>query len=627
MKKLLVLSLLFLVNHTFAQKHSEESLRMKLDSLAVIYPGYNNNLQLNVSGIQLAELVNSVALENNLNISIEPSLNQVVSYNFFDAQVKDLFVFIYLKFEVEYDFYGSILSIRKRLPKVEEPKPLPVKEIDAKYNPANTFLSLDLKNDTLWKVAEKITKISGVNIVVSPGVRDQKVNAYLLNRPIGNVLELFGESNGLDVQEFENHFSISKGDVKAQQAANAKKPYKPNSKAGDFIVTKNPVGTIDVFARDIELSDVIQAAAEETGVHYVFYSNIQGKTNLDVKDVRFEELTEMLFSGSNYSIDKRNDIYIIGETKSQSLRTSELIRLQNRTIESVRQAIPQEMLQGIEVKEFVELNGLIVTGTIQKINELNSFISSIDLVVPMVQIDVMLLFSQKGSSVQTGIKAGIKDEPTTTQGTIFPELDVEMGSESINLILNAISGFGLVNLGQVTENFYVSLQALESNNVISIESTPKLSTLNGHEATISIGETTYYQERQVNVQTAVTNNGIIQSAQWKSIDANLSVNIKPFVSADEYVTLTITVEQDDFSGKVDPQSPPNITTQTFESVVRVKNGELILLGGLDKKVSNDSGSGVPLLSRIPIIKWLFSSRQKEREKSKLHILIRPTVTY
>jgi type IV pilus assembly protein PilQ len=99
------------------------------------------------------------------------------------------------------------------------------------------------------------------------------------------------------------------------------------------------------------------------------------------------------------------------------------------------------------------------------------------------------------------------------------------------------------------------------------------------------------------------------------------------VSADEYVTLTISVEQDDFSGKVDPSSPPNISTQTLESLVRVKNGEVILLGGLERKKNNDSGSGVPWISRIPIIKWFFSSRLKEKEKSKLHILIRPTVTY
>ena len=62
-------------------------------------------------------------------------------------------------------------------------------------------------------------------------------------------------------------------------------------------------------------------------------------------------------------------------------------------------------------------------------------------------------------------------------------------------------------------------------------------------------------------------------------------------------------------------------------MIRVKNGEMILLGGLEKKRKSDSGSGVPILSRIPILKWFFSSRKKDKSKSKLHILIRPIVTY
>jgi type IV pilus assembly protein PilQ len=359
----------------------------------------------------------------------------------------------------------------------------------------------------------------------------------------------------------------------------------------------------------------------------VLYSTLEGKATLELKDVTFDDLIGRLFNGSKYSFTKEPDLYIMGEIKQEGIRKTDLIKIENRTIESVKAAIPKELTAELEVIEFVELNGLIVTGGERKIEELRRFISQIDQVVPMVQIDVMLLFTKSGNSNKTGIKAGIKDQPTVTGGDIFPGLDVEMGSQTINNILNAISGFGIVNLGQVTENFYISLQALETNNVIDIESTPKVSTLNGHEASISIGETTYYQETQVNVQTSVTQSGVVQSKIWKSIDANLSVKIKPFVSADEHVTLTISVKQDDFSGKVDPSSPPNITTQTFESLVRVKNGEVILLGGLEKKKKNDAGSGVPFLSRIPVLKWFFSSRLKEREKSKLHILIRPTVTY
>jgi len=94
------------------QKYTEQEIRAKFDSLSTNYKGYTNKLQLNVTSLSLSELVSSVALENNLNISVDPALNQLISYNFFDAQVKDMLVFLYLNFEVEYDCVGSIMSVK-----------------------------------------------------------------------------------------------------------------------------------------------------------------------------------------------------------------------------------------------------------------------------------------------------------------------------------------------------------------------------------------------------------------------------------------------------------------------------------------------------------------------------------
>jgi type IV pilus assembly protein PilQ len=51
------------------------------------------------------------------------------------------------------------------------------------------------------------------------------------------------------------------------------------------------------------------------------------------------------------------------------------------------------------------------------------------------------------------------------------------------------------------------------------------------------------------------------------------------------------------------------------------------LGGLEEKIKNDSGTGVPFLARIPIIKWFFSKRVREDTKKKLVVLIKPTVIY
>ena len=174
------------------------------------------------------------------------------------------------------------------------------------------------------------------------------------------------------------------------------------------------------------------------------------------------------------------------------------------------------------------------------------------------------------------------------------------------------------------------MKLLESNSAIKIESTPKIATLSGHEATLAIGETSYYFEQNNNLIRNGLGGGtgdILQSGTWKSTDANLSVSIKPYVSADENVTLTINVEKSAFLGRAGENAPPGKATQKFKSLIRVKNGEMILLGGLDELKKENSGTGVPLVSRIPVIKWFFSSRKKAKGDSKLHIFIKPTIVY
>lgn len=633
-KHLIILFLTFIVcvKHGSAQNFTEPVLRAKLDSLSITSKGLNNTFQLNVSGLPLSELVNSIALENNLNISIDPALNNAVSYNFFDARVKDVLVFLYEHFDIEYRFVGNILAINRREIRKEIPQPKVEKKIDVKFNPSNEFLSVDLKNDSLYKVMKEISYLSDKNIVIAPDVRDKPITGYFLNRPFDQVIEMTAKANGLESSKDETGvtYIFAAKPEKAGSAQGTNSGFKPTT---DFEQTgvqikKNQFGTLDLIANNAEMGDIIKYAAHELNTPYFFYNKPEGKASFELQNATLSDIMNLLFVGTKYAYREDNKLYLIGENKSEGIRVTEVIRMENRTIENVKASIPKELIQDLDVNEFTELNALIVTGPARKAGELRAFLSSIDIVVPLVQIDVMILISERSSTVKTGMKLGLGDKPTVTSGTVFPTLDVNLGASTLNSILNTINGFGIVNLGAVTQNFYASLQLLESNGMIDVESTPKITTLSSHLATVSIGQTTYYQEQQVNFQNTVVNQGVLTSKIWKSVDANLTVKIKPFVSSDGNVTMDITLTNDDFDGsKVDPTAPPNATKQTFESVIRVQNGDVVLLGGLDKKQNNNSGEGVPLLSRVPVIKWLFSSRNKTKRKYKLHIIIRPTVTY
>jgi type IV pilus assembly protein PilQ len=604
----------------------------KLDSLSYIQIGLNNQVQLNVSNIQLADLLNSLGLENNLNISVDPSLNDLVSYNFYDARVKDVFTFLYSTYKIKIDFIGSIIAFKKLVPPIEKPPVVKAKEPDIKFNQANKFLTVDLSNDTLFRVAQKITMLTDENFVIASSIKNKVVSGYFSNRPFQQVIEMLCSANDLihTIGEDNIHYLApnEQGPSGKPQNKSTLNSSNPALTQGDeFQFKVNEQGLINLKANNARISDIIQYAAQELNEHYFLYSIPDGKITLNIQNISFEGLLRKLLNGTKYSYKQDNRTYIIGDQKSEGLRSTELIKLENRTIENVKAFIPKDLLTDIEIFEFIELNGFVVSGSTRRIHELREFLFSIDQVVPMVQIDIIIMYSQRGSTVSTGIKAALDKDQQTTGGQIFPNLDMNLNSVSVNSIIDAINGFGILNLGKVTSDFFVSLQALESNNVIEMESTPKISTLNGHEASIAIGEERYYQQERVQVSNVVGNANIQSSRIWTPIQAKLEVKIKPFVSADEYVTLEVSVGQNDFGEQSDPTAPPNKTTQTFESLVRVKNGEVILMGGLEKKARRDSGSGVPVLSRIPILKWFLSSRQKAREKSKLHILIRPTVTY
>ena len=324
-------------------------------------------------------------------------------------------------------------------------------------------------------------------------------------------------------------------------------------------------------------------------------------------------------SNSNSSDNKSNSNYQ-NQNNNSSPGSS-------NAAESILTIVPDEIKKDLDIKIDKELNSFLVNGPAANIERFESFIKYIDKAVPVILIEVMLLEVNKSATVETGISAGIGDKPVTTSGTVFPNVDINLGAQTINKIINGFDGFGSLNVGSVVPNFYLSLKAMETNGNLKIRSSPRLSTLNGHKAYLSIGETTYYVVTNQNFYGSQ----IPQASEVKNyqhIDAELSVTIMPLVSGDGQITMDIKVIQSSFNGqKVDKNAPPGINSREFTSIIRVKDQDLIVLGGLEESVKNDSGTGVPVLARIPVIKWLFSSRKREDSKKKLSVLIKPTVIY
>lgn len=621
------------VSCCFAQQDME-ALNRKFDDLSKQKKGLNETIKTDVSGLTLYDFIGSIAQEHQLNVSVDSDLNQLVANSFFDVTVKDVFVFLVQKYDLQVDVLSNIIIFKKRKEVKIVEKKLP-KVIDVSYNSQNDFLSVKLENDSIQSVVQAIIDKSGKNIVLSPDIKTQKISAYILNRPFDQVIEMMAKSNSLTTTKDDNGFYFLEKNnqpvtATIQDKSNTKKqPKVSNGNPGFYEVELNKSGFLNVKADVADATDLITEAAEKLHINYFFYNKPENeKTSLQADSITFDDLLENIFKGKKYTFKKQSDLYIIGEQVTEGLRATEIIQLENRSIESVLASLPKVFSEKLEIKEFVELNGLVVSGSKNMVDELRIYLKQIDKVVPLVQIEVIIVQYNKSYDIQTGIKAGIdKSNTKQTSGVLFPTSDVNLSGSSVNSLIDAFNGLGFIKLGKVTEAFYLNLQALENNSIIKIESTPKIATISGHEAKLAIGETSYYFEQNNQLINSGINNNILQSGTWKSTEANLSLSIKPFVSTDENVTLNIVVEKSSFLARTGATAPPGKATQKFESLVRVKNNEMVLLGGLDELQKENSGTGVPLISRIPVIKWFFSSRKKSKSNSKLHIFIKPTVVY
>jgi type IV pilus assembly protein PilQ len=188
-----------------------------------------------------------------------------------------------------------------------------------------------------------------------------------------------------------------------------------------------------------------------------------------------------------------------------------------------------------------------------------------------------------------------------------------------------VSKWSSVDLGHVVPNFYVNLSALETNGNIDIRSVPKLSALNGHSASLSIGNSVFYKNTTQNVTPTTVAVSSIYTNTYVESNANMEISIKPIVSGDEQVTLGIKVNIVDFTSIPTDGSPPPKSTSKFETSLRVHNEDTIVLGGIERTEQDDNVSGTPILSRIPILKYLFSNKSKTTKKVITVLFIKPTI--
>lgn len=357
---------------------------------------------------------------------------------------------------------------------------------------------------------------------------------------------------------------------------------------------------ISAYGRDMGIDDAVQTIAMVNGLY-----------------VRQENGRDWIFSKENKTPKS--------EQQKQPGTAVSVYPMKFRTVDKIVDIIPAEMKQGMEIKTFHDLNSLVVSGDTGRCDRIVSFLDEVDKSVPLISIDVIIVDATTNSSQTLGLGLGVGSSEKKTGGTASPGLDVTLNAESLNRILASFTGLGSINLGPVTSLFYADLQLLEEAGKIILRSTPRLSTLNGHKATLKSGEVKYYKESQVNI-IGTQNPLQSESYLWKNVEASFVLDITPHMSRDSTITMDISLNQDEFTTTDDDKyAPPGIAKRSFTSIIKVKDGEMVLLGGIEKNLRDNNSKGLPYVSRVPVLRSVFGKTRKVKTDSRLSIFIKPTI--
>ncbi|MCT4601805.1 MAG: hypothetical protein N4A59_02720, partial [Marinifilum sp.] len=544
----------------------QDSLQQVLDSLSVKQiPALNTEVNISVNRVRIDEFMRALANDVNLNLSVPNNLEIFVSNNFSNVKAKDVLLFLCREYNMQMDVMGNIIKLH--VPVVPH---LP-QELKISYHEENASLSYDLHAARLGEVAKCITQKSGKNIVLAPGLEVQNISGFVQEMPFAQALKQMAFSNNLRVKQEDELLYV----VETQLVKNNRSKPKPlgnglqsNINLGVRAGASVQVQSADSISIDVDNYPVAQLfpyVAQKLHKKYASLNPLKGSVSLHLKNVNWGQFLYHLFKGGGSTYKFQNEVCFVGDRNSPELKTVKLVPLQYRSVDKLKEQFPADLIKGIDVKEFAELNSLVLLGDADRIYELDLFLKKIDRLIPVVLIDVIIMEVTDTKNVETGIQAGLGKEPAKTSGSVLPSVDMTLSSGSVN---NLLDDLGLTNLGKVTPNFYLKLKALETEGKLDLRSTPRLSTLNGHEATLIIGETEYYKEER-NDYFGTQNPQLSSQTMYKPVEAELKVVIKPFVAGDGNITLDIDVNQSDLTTRISEFAPPGKVTRQFKSMIRI----------------------------------------------------------
>jgi len=258
-------------------------------------------------------------------------------------------------------------------------------------------------------------------------------------------------------------------------------------------------------------------------------------------------------------------------------------------------------------------NSLLVRATESDFQLVQQIIGTVDLRPLQVLIEVTIAEVQRTHDLDLGVSGTVKRVPN---GKTAADVTATAPSQASarDFIVQLTGGNGTIK-------YDVAIAALQERGDVRVLSLPVIIAQNNRQATLNVGSSRPF----VQISQTVANDptGRVQTVQY--IDVGTVLTITPTINPDGYVNLVISQTDNSASNQVQFDAPI-INKREAQTQIFIRDGQTTVIGGLAGKSHNRQDSGIPVLSRIPLIgALLFGRTTINEETSELYLFLTPHI--
>ena len=380
---------------------------------------------------------------------------------------------------------------------------------------------------------------------------------------------------------------------------------------------------ISLDVQDIAVRSVLEMLADFTPAKLVISEAVQGSISVKLDNLQFDQALDLILKQQGLSKHVTGDVIFIDRVKqvlhksavnNQLDLLSQVIRLQHASAIAFAKMLNEQRNSWLSAQGSVSVdprtNRLFIHDTADHCRLIRDLAAQWDIPSPQLMIEAKIVNMSKECARDLGVRFGLS-APLPVAGLMDHRFNIDLGALPMDAAPASI-GISLATLGNHAL-LDLELSALESEGQASIMASPRLITTNQHAAIIESGEDIPYQESNLSGATSVS---------FKK--AVLRLKVTPHLIQSGQLSLSLVVNQDSDSGRR-VQGVPILLTKSLVTRVLMRDGQTLVLGGIDKKDKNNATVRVPWLGKLPVIGGLFKRTASRTRHEVLLIFITPKI--